>query len=319
MTTTTTPREDTARELALTVTGVDSTRSDGRAMSRIFDLPGTEQTTERGEVETIRLVVTTYHYERAYHFRMARQTMAGGLVRESFAIGRSDDRPPVELPNESAPRFSRKTLAERHAAFLAIVAPRLDEAILWALRVRPRYVVHYKRGDYQTIALRTNDLAAAEARVAYLHADTPGSVATIEDTEAPDPAEIADGDPRKLRPLHVDTPGPYSAADGTFSTLCDCGEVFASTWDQDSADFLQAEHAAEALAKVDGPTRSARTAWQLLGLRGELPSDEQIRDAIADFAHLAEWLHAGDDDIDDGDTALWKARDDFETERDGRD
>ncbi|BDZ52347.1 hypothetical protein GCM10025867_51550 (plasmid) [Frondihabitans sucicola] len=81
-------------------------------------------------------------------------------------------------------RFSRKQLTDLHEYYVAdALAPDVYERLLtWGSFVRPRYVVHFERGDYKTVAMSTNSLEQAERRQAQLLGENEDATTTIIDT-----------------------------------------------------------------------------------------------------------------------------------------
>lgn len=155
-----------------------------RRITTTFDLNGTDRLDDHGRVETIRFEVVTSNYNKVDRSYVRRMTCANGMTRQTVLVGAgAEEGRPVELAIP-APRFNRAALTAQHAAYLATVEVDLPAVIQWALRVRPRYVVTFIDGDYKATALSTNSLAAAEARVLLLTERTPGSAATIVDTDA---------------------------------------------------------------------------------------------------------------------------------------
>ena len=154
-----------------------------RSITTIFDLNGTDRLDDHGHIETIRFEVVTSNYNNVNRSYVRRMTCANGMTRQTVEIGaRAEAGRPGELATPT-PRFNRAALTAQHAAFLATIEADLPPVIEWALRARPRYVVTYTNGDYRVTALSTNSHAAAVARVTLLTARTPGSTATILDTD----------------------------------------------------------------------------------------------------------------------------------------
>jgi len=182
MTTTTT----VAQLLSDSIEVTENFDTRARYAKRTYELLDSGMENSRGEEQFVRFDATARFADKAIITEVSRMTRAGAFVSHTIRVFQPEDAAPIGRTRTPLARYSEKRLREAFDAHLAAVEAEgvFQDIVEWARLVRPRYIVRWTRGDYKTIALRTNDYAEAQKRVATLLAESPDGTAVIEDVVA---------------------------------------------------------------------------------------------------------------------------------------